>query len=237
MAAATFYKLANDQWGHGFELDADAKSWRVQRLTGKRGAQETLYSDEGPLQVGITSTIPDFKESLRASGHPPYGRFKLTPVDAQGVPVGKECGYITLRGEPGAQPADEEDRGSGGGSVSDAAVIKLAEALVRRDEKHFESIHRIAEKLADVVGVNFGQLVKGYSNVQPVTELAPEQLPEEEDEPDELSLEQKINTVLSQIPQLVAIYNAIKAGNASSDAAAAGNGAAASGGATNGEAA
>ncbi len=121
--------LANDVTGTVFELAEGARVWRVQKMTGRRGTQEVLFDgSDQPLSVPIDATPAELRAAIEGAGYAPAGRFKLVPCDKNGVQVGDKCGYITLKGEV----ADDE---RGGGSASDAAISKMADAVTRAVEK------------------------------------------------------------------------------------------------------
>lgn len=105
--ATYFHPLANDERGLGFELDASAKRWRLQRTTGSRGRQEPLYgADHRPLEIPISATVEDLTSALLAANYPEAGRYRLVPVDAQGAQAADQCGYVVFRSD------DEEDEPS-----------------------------------------------------------------------------------------------------------------------------
>jgi hypothetical protein len=131
MATQHLYPLANDDRGARFELDSTAEVWRVQRMTGKKGRQETLFDEnDKPLEIPIRAEPSDLRLALQRADHTPAGHFKLIPCDKSRAIVGDKCAYIKLRGEAGA--VEEEERPNG---PSDQALIRIVEQLARNNER------------------------------------------------------------------------------------------------------
>lgn len=168
-----FHQLAKDERGLNFPLPGDAKYWRVQRMPPGRGKPATVYAEDGPLQIVITAeTLDELKNALRETPRGlEGGRYKLVPVDAQGVQVGSKCGYTPPFDAEGIGTPDDEPEESAPSSGSNAVIIKLADRIIERDNKLIERYAALAEKAFDVLGQSQSNLIKGYAQVRPVVEM------------------------------------------------------------------
>lgn len=232
-----FYKLAIDQNGKNFSLPGDAKWWRVQRLTGQKGAPPTVYTEDGPLQIKVEApSYEELKEALRTSALRGLegGRYKLIPVDAQGVQVGTKCAYTPpLEAESNPPPEGDDDGGSPSTSGINAVLIKFADRIAERDAKAIDQYvalanryAAVAEKAIEALGNQNGHLTKGYVQVRPVT-LDPDIAPDGDDGADEKDFFESVAGAAPAFAQLWNAFQAFQASRRENMAAAAGAAAAA----------
>jgi hypothetical protein len=235
-----FHPLAVDERGLKFSLPRDATHWIVQRKAPGRGRPTLIYAEDDALRVLIGSSIDQFKEAVRATPKGLQGgRYKLTPVDAEGTQVGKLYGYTPpIAADDMSDPDDEDsgDQSSGSNSINDV-LIKFSERIAERDAKAIDQYvalanryAAVAEKAIEALGNQNGHLTKGYVQVRPVT-LDPEFVPDGEDGADDKDF---FESVAGAAPAFAQLWNAFQAFQASrrenmaATAAAASAGAAAS---------
>jgi hypothetical protein len=211
--ATHLYPLANDDKCSVFELDGTAAVWRVQRMTGKKGRQETLFNEnDEPLEIPIESKAADLRNALIRADHTPAGHFKLIPCDKSRATVGEKFAYTKLRGEGGG--VDEEERTGGG--ASDVALVRIAEQLARNNEKMTAALAERENETQKTIRVMVEQMGKQQEQMAkqqaelfraigagaiPVADVAApvEQLPDDEPEPDMFQKVQQVMPILLQL--------------------------------------
>ena len=213
-----FHPLANDERGLGFQLGKEAKRWRVQQMTRTRGRQDVLFDlDHRPLDVAISATATDLADAMRAAHYEPSGRYRLVPVDAQGVQVEDQCAFIVFRSaddEDDAEPRNASlvlpPSGPTNAAFDIAAVTK---AITEGMQKTLE---RTLEPTITTLRLAFDKLIA--ANVATTDGLMRSRVPQAfevlEEEPSPLDGQQPfdVNQIGELLGKLAVLYQGMKQG-------------------------
>ena len=231
--------LANDNNGIALKVPDNARYWRIQRMTERKGKQKTLYDNGRPLQIRIEDDADDLRRAVEAAGHSPAAGFKyrLEAVDEDGHSLGVVA--FTDLCEPGGpcvSPRPDDDEGSnsdgshGAGGVVVAAVSKLTalvEEMNRGERATRDELIRAlrAEKednartFRDIIKVQteaLSEVTRGLaSNFTPISQVASYEDDEVEQSPSKpaekiQTLTEQIGEALKMAPDAIQAIQAIK---------------------------
>jgi hypothetical protein len=197
------HPLSHDVQGNPIDIPAQAVSWRVRRVCGRRGPHQAVYDPEtgAPLLVDITATVEDLKQS----GCEP-GRYRLDACDAEGTPLGVMA-YTEIA-------PDEASRAAAARGVPPEMLSLLRETIATlrsSNERLTETMVRALEALAGA----FGPVRPPKVQIEAV-EVPAEALPREA--PDYMPL---LLSVAQQLVPMAAQFLSARAGAGAPSATAA----------------
>jgi hypothetical protein len=163
--------LANDEKGIPFDVPEDAKVWRVQKASNRRGHFAAVWRDARPLELPIDADQDELLAALEDAGDDAIGKYRLAALDGKKQPCcGEDYAVVVLT----AEVADDERRNAAppidavAKSVTDGTLRALTETVAEQNKlvgRLVEEITKIRENELKAMRQGYGEATSALSAV------------------------------------------------------------------------